>query len=94
MNSSQRCGKTTHTTEVLQWMDTCFTSGRTAQDGKQGESPFTEEEQEYMELCLQMDGELPETLQIRIRGQTKVSDTVVCVCCRTPDQEKLDEAFR
>lgn len=85
MNSSQRCAKVTHTTETLQWMDTYSTLGSAGQDGKKGESPFMEEKQEFMELCLQMDDELAETLWVRIRGQTKAGDTMVCVCCRTPD---------
>lgn len=74
-----RCGKITHTTEVLQWMDTCSTLKRTDQDGTKGDSLLMGEEQECMELCLQMDDELAETLWVWIGGQTKVDDIVVCV---------------
>lgn len=77
MNSSQRRGKITHTTEVLQWMD--FNVELTGHDGTKGESFFMREELECTELCHQMDDELAETLWVRIRGRTKVGDIGGCV---------------
>ena len=40
-----------------------------------------------MELCLEMDEELTESLWVRIKGKAGTGDIVVGVCYRPPNQE-------
>ena len=46
-----------------------------------------------IELCLEMDTEQVGSLQVKIKGQDNMGDTVVGVCYRPPDQKEVTEAF-
>lgn len=47
-----------------------------------------------MELCLKTDEEPPESLWVRISGQTHMDNIAVGVCYIPPGQEEdVDEAF-
>ncbi|GAB0181349.1 hypothetical protein GRJ2_000600200 [Grus japonensis] len=49
---------------------------------------------ECMELCLEIDEELTESLWVRIKGSTGTGDIIVGVCYRPPDQgDRADEAL-
>ena len=51
-------------------------------------------QKERIELCLGANEERVESLWVRIKGQAHMSDTVVGVYYRPPDQEEeVDEAF-
>jgi len=81
---SQRHSEIAHTNEMLQRMDT-DSLGSPGQEGKEGKLPLQYNQWEHMELCLRMDDQPAERLQVGIRGQTNMDDVVVDVCYRRSD---------
>jgi len=59
-----------------------------------GVALYVREQLECIELCLGADEERVESLWVRIKGQTRMGNTVVGVYYRPPDQEEeVHEAF-
>lgn len=88
--ASWKRGGMTPMTGVLEWKDTgssaCIRKDR---QGRQGGSVAlgVNDHLECMELCLEMDEELTESLWVRIKGRTGTGDFIVGVCYRPPDQK-------
>jgi len=79
-------------TGMLSWMAT-DSVGKTGQQGG-GVALYVREQLECTELCLGADEEQVESLWVRIKGQPHMSDVIVSVYYRPPDQEEeVDEAF-
>lgn len=86
---SQRWGVIAHTAGMLYWIDT----GSLRRACQESTCHVIWLQWECMEICLGVDQEPAQSLQVKVKGHTNMTDIVVRICHSPPDKGEVAEAF-